>query len=163
MSTGSIRHSQHNVPSVRTAAADIRVHGGWSVWGGRMGTRYVNCCTLVAVLDVCHIVTILSHLILSHPILYYPIQYTTLSILSHSILSSILPHPILASRLVMEAFKHVPIPLQKPLWRLRVSIMSKQGKNVLGECWVVVVACIIWRACVCFDKRYATLHLNSYI
>lgn len=36
-----------------------------------------------------------------------------------------------ASNLVMEAFQHVPGAMQKPLWRLRVIIMSKQGKNVL--------------------------------
>lgn len=36
-----------------------------------------------------------------------------------------------ASKLVLEAFVHVPPALQKPLWRLRVIVMSKQGKNVL--------------------------------
>ena len=36
-----------------------------------------------------------------------------------------------ASKLVMEAFQHVPAALQKSLWKLRVIIMSKQGKNVL--------------------------------
>ena len=154
MSTGSIRHSQRNVPSVRTAAADVRVHGGWSVWGGGMGTRYVNCCTLLAVLDVCHIATIPSYPILSYsipsysipsysipsypilsyPILFYPIFYPIHFVSFYPTLYPIPSHPILASRLVMEAFKHVPVSLQKPLWRLRVGIMSKQGKNVLGEC-----------------------------
>jgi hypothetical protein len=32
----------------------------------------------------------------------------------------------------MEAFQHVPPALQRPLWRLRVIVMSKQGKNVIG-------------------------------
>ena len=36
-----------------------------------------------------------------------------------------------ASRAIAEAFQHVPAALQKPLWRLRVIALSKQGKNVL--------------------------------
>ena len=36
-----------------------------------------------------------------------------------------------ALKVVMEAFEYVPNELQKPLWRWRVIIMSKLGKNVL--------------------------------
>ena len=36
-----------------------------------------------------------------------------------------------ASKAITEAFLNVPVALQKPLWRLRVVALSKQGKNVL--------------------------------
>jgi len=36
-----------------------------------------------------------------------------------------------ASKAIAEAFMHVPPALQRPLWRLRVIALSKQGKNVL--------------------------------
>ena len=36
-----------------------------------------------------------------------------------------------ASTIVLEAFQHVPISLQKPLWKWRVIVMSKRGKSVL--------------------------------
>jgi hypothetical protein len=36
-----------------------------------------------------------------------------------------------ATKIVMEAFNHVPISLQKPLWQWRVIGMSKKGKSVL--------------------------------
>ena len=36
-----------------------------------------------------------------------------------------------ATKIVMEAFTHVPTSLQKPLWQWRVIAMSKKGKSVL--------------------------------
>ena len=36
-----------------------------------------------------------------------------------------------ASPVVLEAFQYVPSPLQKPLWKWRVIVMSKRGKSVL--------------------------------
>ena len=36
-----------------------------------------------------------------------------------------------ASKAITEAFLNVPVALQKPLWRLRVVALSKQGKNVM--------------------------------
>jgi hypothetical protein len=36
-----------------------------------------------------------------------------------------------AQNIVFEAFDHVPIVLQKPLWKWRVVVLSKKGKNVL--------------------------------
>jgi hypothetical protein len=33
--------------------------------------------------------------------------------------------------LVLEAFENVPVELQKPLWRWRVTVLSKKGKSVL--------------------------------
>jgi hypothetical protein len=46
-----------------------------------------------------------------------------------------------AGKLLVEAFQSIPAALHKPIWRLRMILMSKQGKDIESEI-IFDVSCV---------------------